>query len=277
MRRDGQRDTIGVGTWPATVLLGLALVCGTQAPAAGWQQPAVSVGLDGQHWAPSLTAPLFDASRQWVPGDSETVTVWLRNLSGDDADLDLQLLTDDKSWPADELTLTARVGGEPLKVATSTTTSTTTSAKTSTATATTATTGGAARRIPATTAPVPVDVTLSMPAGTRRHQGQQVALRLQVRLTTVGASSTTSSIGTADRGRDAQVLLPGLSEPVAGHVPGAGAPPFGLPLAFVAAAAAAVAAVRAAVATRRRRLLARPPVQTGDQARFDHHDEDAAP
>src|SRR5688500_2768336 len=47
---------------------------------------------DGVAWAPDLGAPLFDSSVRWVPGDERTESFFVRNQSGQDGRLSIDIL-----------------------------------------------------------------------------------------------------------------------------------------------------------------------------------------
>ena len=222
----------GSGPWLPTGLLGLALILGTgtpatatsAAPASAGQKPVLSLSLDGQHWNAQLDEPLFGGDRRWVPGDTETVTVWVRNLATTAAALNVRLEPDSDSWRAADLDLSAQVDGQPVLTGSRT--------------------GG--RRIDPITGPTRIDLTVTLPrrAGERaqrRHAPFSLRLELDE---TVAADVDPATTPAATPGA---ALLPGLSEPVGGHLPDTGTPPFGVPLALVGIAAA----VRAAILARR--------------------------
>ena len=52
----------------------------------------IGLSLDGVHWSSSITAPLFDPSVHWVPGDTQTATFYVLNRGGTPADLTVDLL-----------------------------------------------------------------------------------------------------------------------------------------------------------------------------------------
>ncbi len=211
--------------WLATGLAGLALVLGTTPAVAAQQQPALSLSRDGQRWAAWLDRPLFEPSRRWVPGDTQTATVWVRNLSSSPADLDLRVLGGGggSAGAFRDLELSVAVGGMPVVLD-----------------------SGHVSRLAALTGPTRVDLTLTLPArATDRAQQRVTAVSLRVGLTHVGA-------GTGRTPSGSEVPLSGLSEPVGGHLPGRGAPPFGLPLAVVAVVVAVGAAFGGSVRHRSR-------------------------
>ena len=79
------------------------------------QADQLQVSLDGRHWSSRIDRPLFDADRRWVPGDTETVTVWARNTSTDAAGLTIRILDQDPgSRLDDELQLRATANGQPM-------------------------------------------------------------------------------------------------------------------------------------------------------------------
>lgn len=50
------------------------------------------LSLDGRTWAPTIERALFDPARVWVPGDTVSVPVWVRNASGEPADLTIDVV-----------------------------------------------------------------------------------------------------------------------------------------------------------------------------------------
>ncbi len=73
------RRTLGAGA-----LTGALLVAGLLPAAA---DPRIGLSQDGRSFAEQLTEPLFDPAVRWVPGDVRTETLWVRNDSGQSADL----------------------------------------------------------------------------------------------------------------------------------------------------------------------------------------------
>ena len=219
----------GSGPWLATGLLGLALVLGTGTPSSAsssdllsaGQPPVLSLSLDGQHWTPELERPLFDGDRRWVPGDNQTVSIWVRNLTRSAAALDLRLEPAGDSWSTADLDLSARVDGQPVQ----------------------AQSGTGARRIDPITGPTRIDLTVTMSQQAReRAQRRHAPFSVRLRFAETGADADADADATLTP--DAAVL-PGLSEPVGGHLPGTGTPPFGVPITLVGLAAAVRAALRA--------------------------------
>ncbi len=77
------RRTLGAGA-----LTGALLVAGLLPAAA---DPRIGLSQDGRSFAEQLTEPLFDPAVRWVPGDVRTETLWVRNDSGQSADLTVTL------------------------------------------------------------------------------------------------------------------------------------------------------------------------------------------
>ncbi len=99
----------------AAGLIMLGLVGLAPARPAVAQADQLQVSLDGRHWSSRIDRPLFDADRRWVPGDTETVTVWARNTSTDIAGLTIRILDQDPgSRLDDDLQLSATANGQPM-------------------------------------------------------------------------------------------------------------------------------------------------------------------
>lgn len=75
----------------------------------------LQVSLNGQRWFSRIDQPLFDTDRRWVPGDTQTVTVWARNTSTEAAGLSIGIVADPGSRLDEELLLTATANGQPLR------------------------------------------------------------------------------------------------------------------------------------------------------------------
>lgn len=74
------------------VLLVLLAVLAPQAAASGGEHP-VQLSPDGSHWAAELTAPLFDPSVLWVPGDVRTASFYVANHGPTPASVALRVRT----------------------------------------------------------------------------------------------------------------------------------------------------------------------------------------
>lgn len=78
-------------------------------------QAAGELGLsvDGLTWAPSISTPLFDSSMTWVPGDTESVTFFLRNQGGSTGNLTVDVIGSKAGELLDsgDLHITATGGG----------------------------------------------------------------------------------------------------------------------------------------------------------------------
>ncbi|WP_313407750.1 LPXTG cell wall anchor domain-containing protein [Aeromicrobium sp.] len=95
----------------ATVLaLGLVLVGVTPASAAD----QIGLSLDGTHWADTLEDSLFDPDVVWVPGDSHTVSFYVRNQADTNAVLSAAVLSGDGDHllAGKHVSLRARAGGQ---------------------------------------------------------------------------------------------------------------------------------------------------------------------
>jgi hypothetical protein len=75
----------------AVGLLGaLASPAGASAATVGDPGGDVVVSSDGVSWGPQLSAPLFDPSARWVPGDIRTVSFYVRNGGAGPASLRIE-------------------------------------------------------------------------------------------------------------------------------------------------------------------------------------------
>ena len=79
----------------------------------------VGLSLDGVTWTPSITAPLFDSSMKWVPGDSESVMFYVRNQGGSLGSLTVDVIGSNAGTLLDsgDLEVTAKGGGGTWKPA----------------------------------------------------------------------------------------------------------------------------------------------------------------
>ena len=94
---------------PAAVSAGLVLAAVTPAAAAD----EIGVSRDGRRWSGTLTEPLFDPRTRWVPGDTRTVSFYVRNQGRTNARLvaTVRSVAGDRLWSDGHLTLRARVRG----------------------------------------------------------------------------------------------------------------------------------------------------------------------
>lgn len=92
-------------------LLFAGLLTGVAAPASAADE--IGLSLDGERWADRLTQPLFDQDTLWVPGDSRTVSFYVRNQAGSDASLTASVRSSDQDglMKNDHIALRARAGG----------------------------------------------------------------------------------------------------------------------------------------------------------------------
>lgn len=80
----GQRilGVSAVGVAAAAMLL-------TGTPAAFAAEDHLQISRDGQSWPATVPVPVFDESVRYVPGTSNTATIWVRNSSSEPASLSL--------------------------------------------------------------------------------------------------------------------------------------------------------------------------------------------
>ena len=97
----------------AVVCAGLVAV--TEATPAAAATDELGVSLDGRRWHATVTRPLFDSTRRWVPGDEQTATVWARNQSGADAVLTATLINR-RGLLRPDLQLTGTANGRPCRL-----------------------------------------------------------------------------------------------------------------------------------------------------------------
>ncbi|MCL3836923.1 hypothetical protein [Aeromicrobium duanguangcaii] len=94
---------------PAAVSAGMLLAAVAPATAAD----EIGVSRDGRNWSATLTEPLFDPDTRWVPGDTRTVSFFVRNQASSHARLVATVRSDDGDdlWSDGHVTLRARVRG----------------------------------------------------------------------------------------------------------------------------------------------------------------------
>ncbi|MEX0428699.1 hypothetical protein AB3X52_13805 [Nocardioides sp. DS6] len=83
---------IGLSTWlcratVAGVLAGALLGAPSLAPPARAAADPVGLSADGRSWSNDLPTPLFNPALRWVPGESRTSALWVRNRGATDAAL----------------------------------------------------------------------------------------------------------------------------------------------------------------------------------------------
>lgn len=83
-----------------TVALVLAITLVLMGGSAVAQSGPIGLSLDGQTWSPSLPHPMFSPAFRWVPGDSRTSMLYVRNQSGQQAILNIALVARGLSDPA---------------------------------------------------------------------------------------------------------------------------------------------------------------------------------
>lgn len=98
-------------------MMRLAVAASTVAlwPVAAHAADELGLSNDGATWASSLPAPLFDSNFHWVPGDRQERTFWVRNMSHDEAVLDVAVLgtTVDSLMDTGDLDVEVRAGNGP--------------------------------------------------------------------------------------------------------------------------------------------------------------------
>lgn len=102
--------------WVVTLLM-TGLLGAAVAPASATDE--IGLSHDGVRWSDTLTEPLFDPDTVWVPGDSRTVSFYVRNQADSNATLTTTVRTGDRDnlLADDHVTLRARAGGRwiPLR------------------------------------------------------------------------------------------------------------------------------------------------------------------
>ena len=150
-----------LAVWSAALLLGALVLAPVTPGHAQAQVSQLGVSLDGHTYYNSVSRPLFDPDRRWVPGDTESVSVWVRNLSADDAGLTVQVEDERGSGRLlSDLQLTSRADDAPLVV-----------------------NGSQTYQVGAGGRPVQLDLTLTLPAeSTNNTQQLRASFRLEVAL-----------------------------------------------------------------------------------------------
>jgi LPXTG-motif cell wall-anchored protein len=89
----------------------LAAVVLTTGASAARADDEVGLSLDGHQWSSSLSRPLFDPAFRWVPGDTETRSLWVRNQGPTSASMQIGLRALESSalLADDDLQIDARV------------------------------------------------------------------------------------------------------------------------------------------------------------------------
>ena len=100
------RRDFAQGLAAAIVILLATPIAASGAPSHGRLQ----LSLDGRRWSSNLRAPLFDPAVRWVPGDSRSAAVWVKNGSSDRGRLvvSVQGTRVDSLLESGALTITAR-------------------------------------------------------------------------------------------------------------------------------------------------------------------------
>ncbi len=94
-------------------LLGMTAILLSASAAQAAAESELQLSVDGVLWVNSIDGPLFDAAMRWVPGDSESVTFYLRNNGGTSADLTIDVIGSKagKLLDSGDLHITAEGGG----------------------------------------------------------------------------------------------------------------------------------------------------------------------
>ncbi|MEZ0580021.1 LPXTG cell wall anchor domain-containing protein [Nocardioides sp. MH1] len=89
----------------------LAAVVLTTGAGAARADDEVGLSLDGHQWSASLSRPLFDPAFRWVPGDTETRSLWVRNQGPTAASMEvgMRTLDPDALVQNEDLRIDARV------------------------------------------------------------------------------------------------------------------------------------------------------------------------
>lgn len=94
-----------------TMVLAAGLLLAAVAPATASDE--IGLSRDGDQWVDTLTQPLFDEDLRWVPGDSRTVTFYVRNQADTNAQLSATVRSSDPDdlLTVEHVTLRARANG----------------------------------------------------------------------------------------------------------------------------------------------------------------------
>lgn len=90
-----------------------ALVLVTFVPALAHAADEIEFSHDGVTWSSTLSDPLFDPARRWVPGDTHSASLWVRNLGPTAASvtIDVRSADPDELLSRDDIALSARAAG----------------------------------------------------------------------------------------------------------------------------------------------------------------------
>ncbi len=93
-----------------TVLASIVLAINTGSAHASDE---IGLSLDGRTWTSELRRPLFEPAMRWVPGDSETRSLWVRNQGPTGASMRLAVRSTDLDGllERDDILISARVRG----------------------------------------------------------------------------------------------------------------------------------------------------------------------
>lgn len=96
--------------WRA-LLCAVLFVVSEPGPAGAREE--VGLSADGITFAPTLSAPIFDPSLRWVPGDDETASFYVRNQGPSRAFMTIEVRSGDtdKLLSNDDISLRARAAG----------------------------------------------------------------------------------------------------------------------------------------------------------------------
>lgn len=83
-------------------------------PSAAHAADELDLSWDGQTWSKELSQPMFDAMVDWVPGDVETASFYVRNQGDSGANLTVAVVTRDEDGLLrfQDIKLAARIGAE---------------------------------------------------------------------------------------------------------------------------------------------------------------------
>lgn len=99
----------------ATVTMLIALVFSPTLPTHATE--GILLSKDGSSWSETLTAPLFDESLRWVPGDERTATFYVRNDTDLAAAMSVDILAGELEalLETGDIYIDARIDGGPWR------------------------------------------------------------------------------------------------------------------------------------------------------------------
>lgn len=96
----------------ATASLAVVVLPASASPLAS-ASDQLQLSRDGVSWTPEFDGTLFDDDTAVAPGGSSTATFYVRNASGDSADLSVVATQANTGLPAEQLTIVVAVGDGP--------------------------------------------------------------------------------------------------------------------------------------------------------------------